>query len=68
VDGAHSGESFRDAAETVDWVDEGGVAVSTDTVHVELDFEDGFEGGHFEEVIVGVHGDGVADEIDGVDF
>lgn len=65
VDCADSGEALGDAAESEDGVDEG-TGVFSHGVHVELDLADEVDGGGVEEVVVGVEGDCVADEIDRV--
>ena len=66
MDGAHPCEALWDASESVDWVDEGRVSVSSVGVHVELDSIDGVKGGLIEVFVVGVESDGVADKVDGV--
>lgn len=66
VDGAQSGEGLGETAQAVDGVEEGGVAVLAQGLHVELDLLDAVDGGLLEVLVVAVEGDGVAEEVDGV--
>lgn len=66
IDGAHSGETFRNTTETIDGIDERRVSVSTVGVHVELDLIDSFNGRSVDEVIISVEGNSVTNEINSV--
>ena len=65
VDCADSGEALGDSAQSEDGVDEG-TGVFAHGVHVELDLADEVDGGGVEEVVIGVEGNCVADEVDRV--
>lgn len=65
-DGAETGETLGDTAETVLGVDEGGRTETGKRVSVKLALLDGISGGLVEVVVVLVQSDGVTSELDGV--
>lgn len=66
IDGTHSGESFWDTSQSVDWVDEWGITVSSMRIHIELDFFDSEMSWLLQEIIISVKGNSVSQEISGV--
>lgn len=68
VDGAQTGEGLGETANTVHGVEEGRVTVLAEGGSVELHLLHGLHGGLSAVAVVGVEGDGVAEEINGVLF
>lgn len=66
VDGTHSGESLWNSSQSVDWIDEWRITVSSVRVHVELDFLDSVNSWLLKEIVVGIESDGVSQEISSV--
>lgn len=66
VDGADPRESFRDASKTVDGINEWRVSILAHGIGVELDLPDHLDSRELVEALIGVEGNCVADEVNGV--
>ena len=66
VDSTDPGESFGDATQTVDRVDEGRVSISSHRVGVKLNFADHLDCGQSNEALIGVESNSMTNEVNGV--